>query len=88
VARLTVRETAAYVRLAAGTLNSWRSAGRGPRFIKLGRKILYDTVDLDQWINSHKQTSTSDHPQMRLRRRRYRAGMISQRRQRTGEIET
>jgi hypothetical protein len=38
----------------------------------LGRKILYDTVDLDQWINSHKQTSTADRPEMRLRRRRRR----------------
>jgi hypothetical protein len=72
VARLTVRETAAYVRLAAGTLNGWRSAGRGPRFIKLGRKVLYDTRDLDAWIDENKRTSTADRPELRARRRRRR----------------
>jgi hypothetical protein len=70
--RLTVREAAEYVRLAMGTLNQMRCTGRGPQFIKLGRKILYDTRDLDVWIDAHKQHSTADRPEMRLRRRRRR----------------
>jgi predicted DNA-binding transcriptional regulator AlpA len=69
--RLTVREAADYLRLAKGTLDQWRTAGTGPRFIRLSvRKILYDTVDLDAWINARKQTSTTDQPQLRRRRRR------------------
>jgi excisionase family DNA binding protein len=72
--RLTTREAADYVRLSKGTLDQMRTDGTGPRFIKLGRKrrgrIFYDTVDLDAWINSRKQTSTTDQPQLRRRRRR------------------
>ena len=69
--RLTVREAAAYLRLAKGTLDQWRTAGTGPRFIKLSaRKILYDTADLDAWLNARKQSSTADQPQLRRRRRR------------------
>ena len=30
-----------------------RTAGGSPRFIKLGRKVLYDQRDLDQWIEDH-----------------------------------
>jgi predicted DNA-binding transcriptional regulator AlpA len=69
--RLTVPEAAQYLRLAKSTLDHYRSAGQGPRFIKLSRrKILYDTRDLDAWLNHHKQSSTSDRPQLRRRRRR------------------
>jgi predicted DNA-binding transcriptional regulator AlpA len=75
VARLTVKETAEYVRLAKGTLDQMRSTGRGPRYSKLGRKIIYDTRDLDQWIEDHKQISTADRPEFRLNRRRRRAAV-------------
>jgi predicted DNA-binding transcriptional regulator AlpA len=66
--RLTVKEAAAYIPLAEGTLNKFRSVGGGPRYVKLGRKILYDTADLDRWIDSHKQKSTADTPANRPRR--------------------
>jgi predicted DNA-binding transcriptional regulator AlpA len=69
--RLTVPEAANYLRLAKSTLDHYRSAGQGPRFIKLSRrKILYDTRDLDAWLDRHKQNSTRDQPQLRRRRRR------------------
>jgi excisionase family DNA binding protein len=71
--RLTVREAATYVRLAKSTLDHMRAAGGGPRYIKAGRKVLYDTVDLDRWLEAHKQNSTADTPQTRRRRRRRRA---------------
>jgi len=70
MSRLTVKEAADYVRLAMSTLNALRTAGRGPRFIKLGRKILYDSKDLDIWLERHKRRSTSDQPELRHRRRR------------------
>ena len=70
MSRLTVKEAADYVRLAMSTLNALRTAGRGPRFIKLGRKVLYDVKDLDVWLDRNKRRSTSDQPQLRRRRRR------------------
>jgi predicted DNA-binding transcriptional regulator AlpA len=72
--RLTVREAADYLRFAKSTLDNWRSKGRGPRFSKLGKKILYDVRDLDKWFDDNRRNSTSDQPQLRRRRRRSRLG--------------
>jgi predicted DNA-binding transcriptional regulator AlpA len=70
MALLTVKEAASYIRVSAGHLNNLRTAGKGPRFVKLGpHKVLYDTRDLDRWIDDHKQNSTSDQPELRRRRR-------------------
>jgi excisionase family DNA binding protein len=72
--RLTVREAADYLRLSKSTLDAWRTKGRGPRFSKLGDRILYDTKDLDRWFDDNKRNSTSDKPELRRRRRRSRFG--------------
>jgi excisionase family DNA binding protein len=56
---LTVGEAATYLSLSASSLNRWRVSGGGPRYGKFGGKILYDVRDLDQWIEDHKRTSTS-----------------------------
>jgi excisionase family DNA binding protein len=69
--RLTVKEAAEYVGLSQHTLNQMRSGGRGPRFLKLGRSIRYDTNDLDAWLDRNKRHSTNE-PQPRRRRRRSR----------------
>ena len=57
---LTVAEAATYLSLSASTLNRLRVSGGGPRYAKLGGKILYDVRDLDQWIEAHKRSSTSE----------------------------
>ena len=46
--RLTVTEAAEYMRLSKATLDAWRTAGKGPRFIKAGKRVLYDSRDLDR----------------------------------------
>jgi len=46
---LTTAEAAERLRVAKVTLESWRAAGRGPKFSRLGRAIRYATVDLDQF---------------------------------------
>jgi hypothetical protein len=72
MALLIVLEAAKYVRLTKATLDAWRSAGKGPRFIKAGKRVLYDTRDLDRWLDGNKRSSTSDQPHLRRRRRRSR----------------
>jgi excisionase family DNA binding protein len=72
--RLTVKQAATYVGVSKSTLDHMRTAGQGPRFAKLGRKIIYDTADLDRWVDQHKRNSTSDKPEFRRRRRRPRFG--------------
>jgi predicted DNA-binding transcriptional regulator AlpA len=46
--------------LQPSTLHSWRWSGRGPRFVKLGGRVRYSAADLDQFIDEHTRTSTSD----------------------------
>jgi len=49
------REAAVYIGVAPKTLANWRSAGKGPRFYKLGRMIVYRREDLDRYFDEHLQ---------------------------------
>jgi predicted DNA-binding transcriptional regulator AlpA len=50
-----IDEAALAVRLGVSrsTLQSWRYAGRGPRFIKLGRMVRYRTADIDAFLHAN-----------------------------------
>ena len=58
--RLSVKVAAYHTGLSCSTLNKLRCSGRGPRFAKIGRRVLYDIGDLDGWIAGHLKTSTSN----------------------------
>jgi hypothetical protein len=69
--RLNVQEAAEYVPCAKSTLDKLRVNGGGPRYIKLRKKVLYDTRDLDTWLEDLKRVSTCDvavRPARRARR--------------------
>ncbi len=34
------------------TLTNWRYRGVGPRYTKIGRKVLYRRADLDAWLTA------------------------------------
>ena len=38
--------------VSRSTLQSWRYAGRGPRFIKLGRLVRYRNADVDAYLRA------------------------------------
>lgn len=44
---------AARLGVSRSTLQSWRYAGRGPRFIKLGRLVRYRTADVDAYLRAN-----------------------------------
>ncbi len=58
--RMAVEAAAAYVGLSASTLNKLRVFGGGPTFLKLGRRVVYDARDLDQWLSDSRRQSTSE----------------------------
>ncbi|WP_420435061.1 helix-turn-helix transcriptional regulator [Hyphobacterium sp.] len=59
---MTPRQAAAYLNLAVSSLAKWRVEGIGPSYIKLGSAVRYRRTDLDDWIGSKVQSSTSqDH---------------------------
>jgi excisionase family DNA binding protein len=57
---LTTSEAAAHLRLSPRTLEAWRLRGGGPRYRKLGDRVLYTQTDLDAWLETQARTSTSD----------------------------
>lgn len=54
------QETANRVGVKPKTLANWRSLGRGPAFLKLGARVVYDDADVDAWLSKQRRTSTSD----------------------------
>lgn len=57
---LNQRGAAMALRLSERTLERMRCTGDGPKFAKLGRRVLYRTDDLAAWIATCLRTSTSD----------------------------
>ncbi|WP_312528677.1 DNA-binding protein [Paracoccus sp. (in: a-proteobacteria)] len=49
--RLTQIELAARWRISHRTLEYWRSLGEGPRFIKIGRLVIYPMEDVVAFEN-------------------------------------
>lgn len=57
---LRTKEAARLVGLCARTLEKHRTYGTGPRYCKIGGRVLYDIDDLHAWIALGARTSTSD----------------------------
>lgn len=48
---ITPKELADLVRSNENTLAYWRHMGTGPRWAKLGRRIVYRESDVQSWID-------------------------------------
>ena len=58
--RLRTEQAADYVGLAARTLEKMRLTTAGPRFFKIGRAVVYDSADLDEWLARQRRRSTAE----------------------------
>ena len=50
--RVNTVDAAKYLGNTRGTLEVWRCIGKGPRYRKIGSKVYYDLVDLEEFANS------------------------------------
>lgn len=57
---LRTQEAAEYCGSSVSTFEKLRLYGGGPRYVKLGRRVVYDPADLDTWLAANRRTSTSD----------------------------
>lgn len=57
--KLRTKEAAAYCGSTASTFNKLRLYGGGAVYITIGRTVVYDPDDLDEWLNSNRRKSTS-----------------------------
>ena len=58
--RLHRKQTAAYLGVSLSWLDKARLSGLGPPFIAIGGRILYDSRDLEMFLQSNKHSSTSE----------------------------
>jgi len=54
-------ELAARWRISPRTLERWRWIGDGPRFVKLGGRVVYRLCDIEEYEQAMIRSSTSDH---------------------------
>jgi excisionase family DNA binding protein len=57
---LSTKEAAQYLGLGESTLEKLRLTGRGPRYSRPLRKIIYYRDDLDSFVAAHRRLSTSE----------------------------
>ena len=59
--RLNTTEAAEYLGLSKSTMDKLRVFGGGPRYLKLtARRVVYDTRDLDLFLQSRTRNNTSE----------------------------
>ena len=51
--------TAEQLKLSPKTLAKWRVYGQGPAFFKVGRKVMYDRGEVQNWLENQRRASTS-----------------------------
>ena len=57
---ITTAEAARVLGLSESTLAKLRLNGNGPVYCKLGRRVVYRTADLEEWLQSRTARDTSD----------------------------
>jgi hypothetical protein len=58
---LVEKDAALFLNLSVRTLQNWRVSGRGPCFVKIGRRVQYRLADLEEYVATCIRRSTSDH---------------------------
>ena len=54
---LTLAEVAEITRTSPDTLRWWRHTGAGPKSWKLGRRVMYDRVEVERWLDEQRQAT-------------------------------
>ena len=57
---LRTQEAARFIGLSYRTLEKYRISGTGPKYSKIGRRIVYAVSDLREWVELGAKRSTSD----------------------------
>jgi predicted DNA-binding transcriptional regulator AlpA len=57
---LSAPEAAEYLNISQSMLAKRRLSGDGPRYSKLGKRVVYSIQDLDSWVKERGRASTSD----------------------------
>lgn len=53
------RQLPAYIGIAAQTLARWRYEGKGPEYLKVGRKVCYRVAIVRRWLEKQQRSNTA-----------------------------
>lgn len=57
---LTTADLAARWDMSTGTLTNWRVLGLGPKFIKIGSRVLYSLAAVEEFERERERRNTQD----------------------------
>ena len=57
---MSTAEVAEVLRVRPESIRRMRWDGSGPRYIRRGKRALYDPADVREWLEGQKRASTSD----------------------------
>ncbi len=57
---LSERQTSSLLLVQPSTLQAWRTKGRGPKYLKIGKLVRYRLRDLHSFLDQQTRTSTVD----------------------------
>jgi len=57
---LSTQKLSELIGVSQSTLARWRTEGCGPAFMKAGRKVLYDSKNIEIWLLNSSRGSTSE----------------------------
>lgn len=60
IAPLPTPDAAVLCGVSAKTLENLRYMGGGPKFLKLGKKVVYDPRDIEAWKDERRFSNTSE----------------------------
>jgi len=55
---MTVRELSELTTIAEETFYFWRTLDRGPKSMKLGRRVVYKRSDVEEWLQHQEETTS------------------------------
>lgn len=47
---MTTAEVAQLLRTSSETVRYWRHVGKGPQWVKTGRRVVYRRADVEAWV--------------------------------------
>lgn len=62
---LKTKQAAEFLQVKKSTLEQWRWSGKGPRFCKLNRSVIYRKADLEAFLEARTFNNTTEAHHMR-----------------------
>jgi predicted DNA-binding transcriptional regulator AlpA len=58
---LLPKQVSQKIKVSESTLAKWRLNGNGPKFVKIGGKVVYRESDVERFLEAHLCQSTSEY---------------------------